>query len=43
MVVHHSVTSTDWLAAIPSDTEEAPWMSMPDYQLWAIHWVALKK
>ncbi|MGH2409219.1 MAG: Uma2 family endonuclease [Chloroflexota bacterium] len=37
MVTHRSPTITDWLANIPSDTEEAPWMSMPDYQLWAIH------
>ncbi|HXT35779.1 MAG TPA: Uma2 family endonuclease [Chloroflexota bacterium] len=37
MAAHRSPTITDWLATIPSDTEEAPWMSMPDYQLWAIH------
>jgi len=37
MVTDRSPTITDWLADIPSDTEEAPWMSMPDYQLWAIH------
>ncbi len=33
----HAATITDWLADIPSDTEEAPWMVMPDYQFWAIH------
>ncbi|MGH2346736.1 MAG: Uma2 family endonuclease [Chloroflexota bacterium] len=37
MVTSRHMTSTDWLADIPNDTEEAPWMVMPDYQLWALH------
>jgi Uma2 family endonuclease len=37
MATPHPVTITDWLADMPSDTEEAPWMVMPDYQLWALH------
>ncbi|MGH2387169.1 MAG: Uma2 family endonuclease [Chloroflexota bacterium] len=37
MATPHPLTITDWLADMPSDTEEAPWMVMPDYQFWAIH------
>ncbi len=37
MATPHPVTITDWLADMPSDTEEAPWMVMPDYQLWTLH------
>jgi Uma2 family endonuclease len=37
MATPHPMTITDWLADMPSDTEEAPWMVMPDYQLWALH------
>ena len=37
MATSRPLTITDWLADIPSDTEEAPWMVMPDYQLWALH------
>jgi Uma2 family endonuclease len=37
MATPHPVTVIDWLANMPSDTEEAPWMVMPDYQFWAIH------
>ena len=37
MVTPRHVSITEWLADIPNDTEEAPWMVMPDYQLWALH------
>jgi Uma2 family endonuclease len=37
MVTPRQVSTTDWVTEIPNDTEEAPWMVMPDYQLWALH------
>lgn len=36
MAASRPLTITDWLADVPDDTEEAPWVVMPDYQLWAI-------
>ncbi len=37
MVTPRQVSTTEWVTEIPNDTEEAPWMVMPDYQLWALH------
>ena len=33
MVMPRQLSEPDWLLHIPNDTEEAPWMVMPDYQM----------
>jgi len=37
MATPHPVTITDWLVDIRNDSNDAPWMVMPGYQLWALH------
>ena len=37
MVMPRQLSEPDWLLQIPNDSEEAPWMVMPDYQMRVIN------